>query len=47
MGEKALSVAGAIVGVAAITAFVSGRDTANVIKALGEAFSGSIRSALG
>lgn len=46
-GEKIVTVMGAIVGVAAITALVSGRDSANVIRAFGDAFAGSIRAALG
>jgi hypothetical protein len=45
--DKIANVAGAIVGVAAITAVVSNSNTAAVIRAAGEAFAGSIRAALG
>jgi hypothetical protein len=47
MGDKALNVIGAIVTVAAITAVVSRPNSAAVVRALGGAFSGSIRAALG
>lgn len=47
MGEKVVSVAGAIVSVAMITALVSSPNTASALRALGAAFSGSIRAALG
>lgn len=45
--DKIFNVAALIVGVAAITAVVSGRNTAGVIRAAGEAFSGGIKAALG
>ncbi len=47
MGEKVVNVLGAIVSVAMITAIVSGKNTAAATRALGDAFSGSIRAALG
>lgn len=45
--DKALNVAGMIVTVALVTTVVSRSTSANVIRAMGEAFSGSIRAALG
>jgi len=45
--DKAFNVLGLIVGVAAITAIVSHPASASVITSLGNAFSGSIRAALG
>lgn len=47
MGDKAMNVVGSIVTVAAITAIVSRPNSAAVIRALGSAFSGSIKAALG
>lgn len=47
MGDKALNVVGAIVAVAAITAVVGGKNSSKVIKAMGDAFTGSIHAALG
>ena len=45
--DKVFNVMGAIVVVAGITAAVApGRETANVIRAFGEAFSGSIKAAV-
>lgn len=45
--DKALNVLGAIVTVAMVTTIVSRSNSANVIRAFGEAFSGSLRAALG
>jgi hypothetical protein len=45
--DKVFGVATAIVGVAAITTIVMRPNSANVIRALGDSFSGSIRAALG
>jgi hypothetical protein len=45
--DKLFNVATAIVGVAAITAVVGHPESANVIKSIGNAFSGSISAALG
>lgn len=45
--DKALSVAGAIVTVAMVTVIVSHPGSANVIRAVGNAFAGSIRAAMG
>jgi hypothetical protein len=47
MGEGLFNVAGAIVTVALVTTIVSRPTSAAVIKAMGDAFSGSIRAALG
>lgn len=48
MGDKAFNVLGMIVTVAAITAVVQhGSQSATVVKAMGSAFSGSIKAALG
>lgn len=47
MGDKVFNILGAIVVVAGITALASGKNTAKVIGAMGDAFSGSIRAALG
>jgi len=41
------NVAGAIVTVAAVTAFVSSPQTANIIRAVGAAFGNAIRASLG
>jgi hypothetical protein len=46
-GDKIFNVMGAIVAVAAITAVVSRPNSASVIRAFGDAFSGSISAALG
>lgn len=46
-GDKLFNLLGAIVTVAAITAVVSRPNSVSVIKALGSAFSGSIKAALG
>lgn len=45
--DKLFNVLGAIVGVALVTTIVSRSTSASVIRASGEAFSGSIRAALG
>lgn len=45
--DKAINVLGAIVTVAMVTTIVSRSTSAQVIRAFGEAFSGSIRAALG
>lgn len=47
MGDKFFNVLGAIVTVALVTAIVSRPTSAAVIRAMGDAFSGSIRAALG
>jgi len=47
MGDKVFNVVGAIVTVALVTTIVSRPNSARVIKAMGDAFSGSIRAALG
>lgn len=45
--ERLFNLLGAIVTVALVTAIVSRRNSANVITAFGNAFSGSITAALG
>lgn len=45
--DKALNVLGAIVTVALVTTIVSRSTSASVIRAFGEAFSGSLRAAMG
>lgn len=47
MGDKVANVAGAIVTVALVTTIVSRPTSASVIRAMGDAFAGSIRAALG
>lgn len=47
MGDKVFNVLGSIVTVAMITTVVSHRQSAAVIRALGNAFSGSLRAAQG
>lgn len=47
MGDRLFNVLGAIVTVALVTTIVSRNTSATVIKAMGSAFSGSIRAALG
>lgn len=47
MGDKLFNVLGAIVTVALVTTIVSRPNSANVIRSLGNAFSGSIRAATG
>ena len=46
MGEGLFNVMGAIVTVALVTTIVSRPTSAAVIKAMGDAFAGSIRAAL-
>lgn len=46
-GDSLFNVLGAIVVVALVTAIVSQPASAQVIQAMGEAFAGSIRAALG
>lgn len=45
--DRAFGVASAIVTVALVTTIVSHKESANVIKALGNAFSGSLLAAQG
>lgn len=45
--DKITNVMAAIVGVAMVTTIVARPTSANVIRAFGDAFSGSIRAALG
>lgn len=47
MGDKVFNILGAIVTVALVTAVVSQPNSASVITGFGDAFSGSIRAALG
>ena len=47
MGEKFMNVLGSIVTVALVTAVVSQPASSAVIRAMGDAFAGSIRAALG
>lgn len=47
MGDKVFNVASSIVVVAMITAVVSRPASAAIAKAMGDAFAGSIRAALG
>lgn len=47
MGDRLFNILGAIVTVALVTTIVSRPNSANVIRALGTAFSGSIRAATG
>ena len=47
MGDKAFNVIGSIVTVALVTTVVSKPTSAQVIRAMGDAFAGSIRAALG
>jgi hypothetical protein len=47
MGDRVANVLGAIVTVALVTTIVSRPTSATVIRAMGDAFSGSIRAALG
>jgi hypothetical protein len=47
MGDGLFNVMGAIVTVALVTTIVSRETSATVIRAMGDAFSGSIRAALG
>ena len=45
--DKALSIGSAIVTVALVTTIVSHPQSANIIKAVGSAFAGSLRAAMG
>lgn len=45
--DKVFNLAGLIVGVGMVTVLVSNRNTSNVIKAVGGAFSGSLKTAMG
>jgi len=47
MGDRLFNVMGAIVTVALVTAIVSQPSSAAVIRAMGQAFAGSISAALG
>lgn len=47
MGDKVSNIAGAIVTVALVTTIVSRPTSASVIRAMGDAFAGSIKAALG
>lgn len=47
MGDKVFNVLGSIVTVAMITTVVSNRNSARVIRSLGNAFSGSLLAAQG
>lgn len=47
MGDKIFNLLGAIVTVALVTTIVSRPNSASVIKALGNAFTGSIKAATG
>jgi uncharacterized protein YejL (UPF0352 family) len=47
MGDKAFNVLGSIVTVALVTTIVSRPNSARVITSFGDAFSNSIRAALG
>lgn len=46
-GDRMFNVIGAIVTVALVTTIVSRPQSANVIRAMGQAFAGSIRAAMG
>lgn len=46
-GDRIFNVLGAIVTVALVTTIVSRPQSAQVIRAMGNAFSGSIRAAMG
>jgi len=45
--DKAFNVLGAIITVALVTTIVSNKNSAAVIKSFGDAFSGSIKAAMG
>ena len=45
--DKALSIGSAIVTVALVTTIVAHPNSAKVIKAIGQSFSGSLRAAMG
>ena len=46
-GDRVFNILGAIVTVALVTTIVTHRDSAKVITAMGSAFSGSIKAAIG
>lgn len=45
--DKIATIAGSIVTVALVTTIVSRTNSASVIRAMGDAFSGSLRAAMG
>lgn len=45
--DKFVNIAGAIVGVAAITTIVAHPQSAQVIRAVGDSFAGTLRAAMG
>jgi len=45
--DRAFNVAAAIVGLAIIATLVASRNTATIVKSVGDSFSGSIRAAKG
>jgi len=45
--DKVFNVAALIVGLAIVATLVASRNTATIVKAVGESFSGSIRAAKG
>lgn len=45
--DKLLNVVGSIVTVALVTAVVSSKNTAGIVKAFGDAFAGSLKAAEG
>lgn len=47
MGDRLFNILGSIVTVALVTTIVSHPSSATVIRSMGDAFSGSIRAALG
>ena len=47
MGDRAFNVLGSIVTVALVTTIVTGKNSSQVITALGNAFSGLIKAAMG
>jgi uncharacterized membrane protein len=47
MGDRVFNVLTAITTIGLVTAIVSRSNSANIIKAMGDAFAGSIKAALG
>lgn len=45
--DQIFNIAALVVGVAMVTTIVTGRNTASVITSAGNAFSGSLRAAMG
>lgn len=45
--DRVFNIAGLIVGVGMVTVIVGSPNTANVVKAVGNAFSGSLKTAMG